>query len=237
MEDQKRVITNEKATSSFITTMVVGQSSLGNSIVQSDLIPEIYTLQLGFIDIKPNAGGSLALPTAQAIVNWKIDGQQQRRVISIVSGATISGVCNGVDLKILDIPVGGDATKGMQYKVQATLSRGPRANIQQPPILYAGELTAIPGAPAVFAVPQDSGVISIFPQISIGSFAVTPGFFDTVISFSDASLPSPSLLGSYYPFVGPGWTALPPGTQRVTVTTNILAANPTFVGLLWGIEG
>src|ERR1700690_2403999 len=110
-------------TASFLTNMVVGQNNQGNSLNQT-LTPDSYTLQFSFLSVELDSNGNSFIPTAQAIINWKIDGQQQRRVISIVSGATISAPCSGVDVTIVDVPPPSLPSIGKKYQVQTTLTRG-----------------------------------------------------------------------------------------------------------------
>ena len=226
-----------KLTSSFITPMVVGQSALGNSINQSDLEPGTYTLQLSFVGVEPDSSGNPFIPTAQAIVNWKIEGQQQRRVISIISGASISGVATGVDVQIVDIPLGGSATDGKTYKVQATLSRGVRGNTQQPPTLTGVPIqSAAPSANVTFEVPQDSGVTSVFVMVASGGGGTPPEVTDLIVDATDISLPSPAVLGTWYPLITVGWVPLPPGSQRVVIF-NQGPDETAFVQAIWGIDG
>jgi len=227
-----------KYTSSFITPMIVGQSAQGNSINQSDLDPGTYTLQFSFVAVDPDSGGNEFIPTTQAIINWKIEGQQQRRVISIVSGASISGVATGADVQIVDIPLGGTATVGKAYKVQATLSRGVRGNTQQPPTLTdtpVKSAAAVNGT-ATFDVPQDSGVTSVFIMCATGGGGTPPTQFQIKAIASDASLPSPATLGTWYPLLTTGWVPLPPGTQRVVVF-NGSPDETLFIQAIWGIDG
>jgi hypothetical protein len=227
---------NRRVTASLFTEMIVGQDGLGASINTNELVPEAYTVQFGFVGVEPDTGGHIFIPTAQAIVNWKVDGQPQRRVMSIVSGASLSGVCNALDIKIKDFPNGGDATIGKRYKVQATLSRGLRANTQQPPTLVDQAPQSIgTGAGVTYAVPQDSGVTSFRILVASGSTGDTYDDKSVIASMSDAALPSPNLLGTYYPLKCCDWTPLPPGSQRVLINNG--TGVTIFTQVIWGIDG
>lgn len=225
---------NRKCTAAFLTPMIVG-GGVGVGMNQSDLIPEAYTLQFSFVGVENDNAGNPFIPTAQAIVTWKIDGQQQRRVISIVSGASISGVCNAIDVRIVDIPNGGDNTAGKKYSVQSTLSRGLRANTQQPPTLTDQLLQGIgTGSSATWNVPQDAGVTSIFVLLAAGTTgAIDPG--SVIVDTSDTTTPSPALLGAYYPLMAQKWVPLPPGSQRVVVHNG--HTDTVFTQVIWGIDG
>lgn len=227
---------NDKLTATFFTPMVVGQSGQGNSINQSGLAPETYTLQFSFVGVEPDTAGTPFIPTAQAIINWKIDGQQQRRVISIVSGASISGVCNAVDVKIIDIPQGGDSTIGKKYSVQATMSRGLRANTQEPPTLTDELLQGInTGANATFQIPQDAGVTSVFVLAASGSPADVFADTSLLAVMSDNHQPSNGLYGSFYPFKCCHWVPLAPGSQKVVLFNG--SGVTQFCQVIWGIDG
>lgn len=227
---------NDKVTATFFTDMVVGQSGKGNSINQSGLIPETYTMQFSFVGVEPDVSGIEFIPTAQAIINWKVDGQQQRRVISIVSGASISGVCNAVDVSIIDIPQGGDSTLGKKYRVQTTMSRGLRANTQEPPTLTSQLLESIAtGANATFQIPKDAGVTSVFVLAASGSTADTFSDTSLLAVMSDNHTPSNGLYGSFYPFKCCHWVPLAPGSQKVVLFNG--SGVTQFCQVIWGIDG
>lgn len=227
---------NARVTAAMLTPMVIGQDQLGNSINQDEFIPETYTIQFGFVQIDPDIDGVVNLPSCRAIITWKVDGQHQRRVISIVPGSAISGVCNGVDVKIQDVPIEGSRTLGLNYKVQTTMSRGVRGTTQQPPTLTDTPTKTIATLTGeTFKVPDDAGVISCYIMIAIGSFAAAsaPDVTDFQVTFSD---PAGALLGATYPLAaGGGWIPLPPGTQEVNVFNG--TAENAFAQIVWGVEG
>jgi hypothetical protein len=227
---------NTKVTATFLTDMVVGQDQQGASINQNGLIPEAYTLQFSFVGVEKDVNGTPFIPTCRAIVTWKVDGQQQRRVVSIVSGASISGVCNGVDVKLVDVPLGGDSTEGKKYKVQATMSRGLRANTQEPPTLTEELIQSVAsGANITFDVPQDAGVTQVYVLLATGSTADTPADTSVLVTMSDNHQPSNGLYGSFYPLKCCHWVPLAPGTQKIILFNG--SGFEFFVQAIWGIDG
>lgn len=217
-----------KLTASMLSSMIAGSDVLQNNIDVSDLEPGTYTLQFSVINIQPSPNLQIMIPpVVHAIITWKIEGQQQRRVVSVVSGASISGVCQAVDVKIQDIDNAED--EGYGYQVQVTLSKGLRANTQQPPALSRGRLVqVVPSNYAFFDVPDDSGVISFFPMFDTShpddmGIAMIDAVGNTVATIQPAPLSTQ-------------WIPLVPGTTQVRLQ-NFNATDGMFCNLLWGIDG
>lgn len=217
-----------KLTASMLSSMIAGSDVLQNNIDVSDLEPGTYTLQFSVINIQPSPNLQIMIPpVVHALITWKIEGQQQRRQISVVSGASISGVCEAVDVKLQDI--NNQEDEGYGYQVQVTLSKGLRANTQQPPQLSRGRLILVPpSTSAIFPVPDDSGVISFFPFFDTThpddmGIAMTDAVNNTVATIT----PAPNALG---------WIPLVPGTTVVSLNNNN-ATDGMFCNLLWGIDG
>jgi hypothetical protein len=227
---------NEKLTAAFISDMVVGQSGFVNNMNVNGLVPETYTLQFSYVAVEHDTSDQEFIPVCKAIIDWKIDGQQQRRVISVISGASISAPCNAIGVRLVDEPLGGDATIGKKYKVQATLSRGVRANTQEPPTLVTDLVEGINNASNFkFQVPKDAGVTSLFVYLASGSTADAPAETSVIAVFSDNHLPSPGVHGSFFPFKCCHWVPLPPGAQAVTIFNG--SGAEVFARIIWGIDG
>lgn len=218
-----------KLTASMISTLRTGNRGFQNNIDVTNLEPGTYTLQFSILNIQLSPHLNLEIPPiVQAIVTWKIEGQQQRRVISVASGATISAVCEAVDVKLLDIENNED--DGYDYQVQVTLSKGLRANTQQPPQLSRGRFVLIAASSEFgFPVPQDSGVISFFTFID-----GTGVDFDLAASMIDAV---GNTVASIRPVPNASqWIPIIPGTTEVKITNFSLTAG-IFANLIWGIDG
>ena len=92
-------------TQSAITTVITTTNALGTFAGQrlpnlqiNRLEPGEYTIQFSLVE--PVIDG-LASAT-YAYVDWKVDGQQLQRIVSVYSGAAISGVAEAVDIHLLD---------------------------------------------------------------------------------------------------------------------------------------
>lgn len=221
-----------KLAASMLSTLIAGNTNPVNNIDISDLVPGTYTLQFSVISIAPSPNVKIQIPPiVHAIITWKIEGQQQRRLVSVVSGASISGVAQGVDVKIID---DSDEDIGYTYQVQVTLSKGLRANTQQPPQLSRGRFVSInPTDQFKFSVPQDAGVISTFLYVDRGSFG-TVADTDVEIRMLDA-------VGNIVANINPApngtqWIPLVPGTTEVSIV-NFDATTGIFANLIWGIDG
>lgn len=227
-----------RLTASMFTLMTAGIPGFQNSIDQSDLEPGTYTLQFGVVNTTPAigfSGNQIFSPIVQAIITWKIDGQQQRRVISVVSGTSISGVADGVDVKLIDLTTSPAApTHPYNYNVQVTLSQGARSNVQQPPVLYAleGQQQLANSSLVIFSVPQDAGVISVFPYIDYNGNDPTKIFmqYTDLVFFANYADVDNIPPGHWYPLI--------PGTGRVEFLSNLAAGgNSTSISVIWGVDG
>jgi hypothetical protein len=128
--------------------------------------------------LPPDAFGiGKAVPSVWAEVTWTLDGQQQRRLVSVVPGLSITGQCEGVTVTYYDKQgvLGGGANPGLEYAIQSSLSSGCRPTVNQPPVLINSLLQSITeGNVLEFDIPEDSGVISFY--LSAGLLTPPAGF-------------------------------------------------------------
>lgn len=90
---------------SHITDLFTTGNALGSfagqrlpNIQVNDLEPGEYTIQ--FQVVEPTIDGLDS--STYAIIRWKVGGQQIQRIVSVYSGAVISGVAEAVDVQLLD---------------------------------------------------------------------------------------------------------------------------------------
>jgi hypothetical protein len=215
-----------------------GQLPIGTpnrGLMQTDLEPGEYTIQFSVIPPSDNRGFA-----AYAIVNWKVGGHQLRRVVSVASGAVISGVADAVDVQIVDVSDGpvyaalpsGNPDPKQLYQVASTLSRGSRPSLNQPGVLLTSR-SALQVAPVgglqIWSVPQDCGVISAYISGPVPTLPDVAA--DIIVQFNDAAGVT---LG--FATIGPSsWTPVPSGTVQVLITNNGVNTYP--VNVIWGIDG
>jgi hypothetical protein len=233
-------------TASMMSQMIAGRHAFQNNIDKSNLEQTTYTLQFGIVALEPlilfpEVTPRKFSPIVQAVITWKINGQHQRRVISVVSGAAISAVAEGVDVKIIDLT---EYPTGYKYNVQVTLSRGVRPTVEQPPVLFdiTGSqfiLSTAPDNELKFPVPEDSGVISVYPFIGYPFDPVTVNPIDPrslrMTFLDEAEIYN---YGFFQPPEIGKWIPLIPGTGLVVFFyAPTLPTDGIGITLLWGIEG
>jgi hypothetical protein len=211
--------------------MVLGQKDAGTSINERDLIPDVYTLQFGMLQTGNRT--SVSVPAAQAIVDWSVKGQTQKRIVTIASGVALSGVCDAVSVKIRDVSITTEGAEPISYAVQATLSKGQRPSTGQPPSLTTVLSQPLAGGESVvFYVPVNAGVMSLFVLAGPGAGTLVPSNIVAQVLGTNGIL-----LAAYYPLVTGGWIALPAGAYEVDVTSYASELVTADVNVIWGIDG
>jgi len=199
------------------------------------LDPGEYTIQFSVIPPSDNKGFA-----AYAIVNWKVDGHQIRRVVSVASGAVISGVADSVDVQLVDVSDGpvypplanGNPDPRQLYQIASTLSRGSRPSLNQPGVLLtsrSAQQVAPGGGFQIWAVPQDCGVISAYISGPVPTPADTSA--NISIEFNDAA----GVTLGFATVPASHWVPLPSGTTQVLITNTGVNTYP--VNIFWGIDG
>src|SRR5271157_2812972 len=213
MEDERWI----NRGNSRLTNMILGQRGVATSINENGLIPNIYTVQFGFVETGDR--DSTSVPSANAIVIWSVKGQQQRRILSIASGSAISGVCDAVNIKIRDTSILSNGAKPIPYAIQTTLTKGPRASTGEPPSLTTSENQIVSGGVtpgATFIVPVDAGVMSFF-VFACGDSGAVLAVTDIVVQVVGSG---GILLAAYYPLITGKWVPLPAGAYAVIINSN-----------------
>lgn len=129
----------------FTTSNALG-SFEGNQIPNlqiNNLEPGEYTLQFQQVESTIDGSGQ----ATYAIVRWKIQGQQIQRIISVFSGAVLTGVAEAVDVQLLDQSERGFAASIPSF---ATVTNGsPIVPLTLPIVLGADEQVTFFTQPAV----------------------------------------------------------------------------------------
>jgi hypothetical protein len=212
------------------------------SLQQNNLEPGEYTVQ--FQAFPPADGLGFA---AYAIINWKIAGQQITRKVSVANGVSISGVCEAVDVTLIDVSQTGQfgfpaATPSPNptgiglYKIGVALSKGTRPNVQQPATLLTAiaEQAVAPGVNVVnYKVPTDAGVVAV--MITAARLSVADVIADNEIAATQLNNSGLVGLSSWYPLQSDRWVPL--GVGCTTIGISNYSAGTALTQVFWGIDG
>ena len=115
----------KKLTRSQITTLTTGLNGIGSfvgqrlqSLQQANLEPGEYTIQFQIVEPPIDGAGS----ATYAYVSWKVDGQQIQRIISVFSGASISGVAESAHVQLLDQSGRGAFVQGSGFGLPSSVN-------------------------------------------------------------------------------------------------------------------
>jgi hypothetical protein len=187
---------------------------------------QYYTIEFNITP--PTSGYVFCL----AEIIWSAQGNEVRRLISLVNGAVISGTAQFAKVRIFDntfIPAAPFLTPEV-YQVSAQITPGCRPAQQQPPRLRGGLIDVAPGGSVDIPIPVDAGVISVniqhrFIPIAGGTAVVSFLAAGGTVVFSTFNIEQ----------AGPAdWIPVPPGAtiMRILNGPSSLEGSET-----WGIEG
>lgn len=131
--------------------------------------PGSYTVQFDMID-----NSTVLQARAKALVLWSVGGVEVSRQINVHSGASISGVGQGVRVIVTDDSKIFGGFDNYDYNVAITVSKGTRADIEQPPTLSVIALPETSTSNIILAatsvdidLPPNVGAISV--NVAVGS--------------------------------------------------------------------
>ncbi len=217
---------------SLPTNMTTGNANRVSGMQTVFPVASVYTLQ--FNVTPPPFPTFRATPDfrCEAIVNWVVDGNYVSRRVSVINGMSISGVGQGVNIQYEDRST-GFAVGGVDYKVTASVTPGPRSSFPTFPVLLAQSFTALDplGVLGPIVIPEDAGAIAV--QV----LAVPPaaGAFPARVSVHMITQAGTSI-SRFDPALNNGWIPLFPGTRALTIV-NLDAANTVGVSAVYGIDG
>lgn len=204
-----------------------------------------YTVQFKVESLKavtptPNGGGGFnesAAQLAKAEIEWAVAGNTIRRVVTIFDGMSVTGVGEGVRVRMMDDsipPVPPNTLVPQDYEVIATVAKGVRANTQQPatfvqsratsPAQRGIDLVGTSAAPIVVDVPDDSGITSVYissPQDGFEPVASAPPFAKWVVT---ATMNGPVGALKTYRVATNQWVPIVPGTVSITIALGNVVA-------------
>ena len=234
------------ATGKMINNGYSAQAHLQVNFLERDTNPnpsKNYTVQFSVGAPMSLVTGLVALdvpvnPIAE--IKWTVEGNDVRRVVSVVSGMSVTGVGEAIKVSVLDrsiqiAPGGITPVVPVSYDVDITCAPGSRASVTQPPTLTAqnpADLTfsfvsAAPGNIQV-DIPVDSGVISTF---------VTAFSDGNILTDADVTVTqlNGGLINRMYSPVHAEWVPMVAGTRRLQLTNN--SAHTVLWSVTYGIDG
>lgn len=221
-----------------------GGWSTSGSIVTGDPLNSAVKLQANFptadnysVQFSVESGNGFIVNPAAEIV-WNLEGNSVRRLVSVVNGLTVTGMAQGVNVRVFDDNT--LAGPSVVYRVGVQIAPGVRASVNQPP-------TYVPNIPGVFPFGQVVLValsqIDVFLPINAGVISVlcTAGGTPNPVVITEADIQvshfaSAGFSTKVYDPRNAGFVPVGPDTAWIRIR-NANAANNYKVALTFGIDG
>lgn len=225
-------------------------------VAQVDLStnPAYHTVQFAIKALDPQ--GALAVATVAEVI-WSVQGNQIRRLINVTNGAALSGLADNVNIKIFDASSpavwAGATEENRTYFVSATMTKGTRPTLEQPPLLNTrADITsqtdpnaaylsspivvASGGGTGTWNVPENVGAISYYWTYAADA---PPGVFTGSELTVTEQLPptgAPQTANIGDVSCANQWRRLYPNVSRLLFTNNH-ASEAANISVIWGVEG
>jgi hypothetical protein len=200
----------------------------------------VYTVQ--FL-IQNTTIAAVISPTAE--ITWSVEGNQVKRIVSVTNGTCVTGVGQGVSVRLFDNAETGPGVIAQNYVGTIVVAPGTRAPTQQPPTyvpwIQSSDGFWRPGTAVInaastllIAVPTDAGVISMFT--SAGGSAAPMVIAENNLSVTQNGNAGVALK-RYDPRIA-DWVPVSP--QTISITFNNAFAGPgnrLMFSLAFGIDG
>ncbi len=208
--------------------------------------PEFYTAQFSIAPI------TSVQQFCMAEVLWSVEGVTNRRLISVVNGASISGCGQAVSIRCFDLSAIGGGPE--EYQVNIAVTKGTRGSSNQPPVLggaadpegnigrFASPMTVLLPATATANrnLINDSGTIAAYLAIAESNVVGGPLSTEDILVEYFAGLNGTGgrvFVGnlSYCNF----WAPVPPGARSLSVTNRrtVIPDENVQYSLMWGVDG
>lgn len=222
---------NTKPKDGWQQSGVLTTGNTSNEVRMQANFPEsdVYTVQF-------NVDADLGF-AARAEVIWAVEGGLVRRLIDIADGISISGVAQGVQVRVFDNS-NGLAPPGNNYTVYVQAARGARPASVNPPILWEDvqTFTGVIGQSIVYQVPRDAGVKSVQVQATGIDTVTFAGLVPRMIATQQNA--GSTVLYRWDPVTEPGFVPLIPGCTQVAIVFADITANiQVTTTTVWGIDG
>lgn len=177
----------------------------------------------------------------EALVSWKTAGNTITRRITVGNGASISGVAEAIEVRVMDTSAVVIAPPGalQTYSIEISVGPGTRAGDTTPPQLQLVDANRNPtiivaaNSQAALGVPSDGGGKSL--HASVANSGGAAGAIPDQGAVLRQGQGSTHILKSYDPRSSPGWIPLAVGCDRLELINNTLVDQEWSVTL--GIDG
>lgn len=218
--DNRIYISAEEQDASNMNRIIDGWSASGKlltantdkSVTLQKIFPDTgnYTIQFG-TTLPTNTGIVVEIA---AEINWKVAGNQLRRLISVAQGTEITAPAQAVDVRVFDDTSANLPTAGTEYGVTINIAKGTRFG---GPVILRGVPNGgavpviLPGGSDIVTIPQNAGVIAALVSCVSATNVAPPAVTARITQFggigSDFFVYDPTVLTGFVPIV-PGATNL-----------------------------
>lgn len=194
--------------------------------------PGNYTVQFGVPQPPDTAGSTAGSYSCKADIFWSVEGQTIKRTVSVGNGVSVSGVAQGVKVRIYDDSGTLFGPGGDTYIVSAQVVKGTRPNVGKPPTIWNPVLTVNPGTAVAFSLPNDAGIISVNVQVG----ELLAGAIPPSCNVSIKTAVGTTLTRFNPTEVGAAFVPVPPGATQIEFA-NLSAADVYLAQINFGIDG
>lgn len=172
-----------------------------------------------------------------AEISWSVEGNTNRRVVSVTNGMSVTGVGQGVKVVVRDRTFQAANPSPATYEVTISVAPGSRPSENQPASLnplLATNLNGIvvtAGNTTLIQVPKNSGILSAYVTANAGGIALAP--FNAVVSFLDGNS---NVQQVYDPVAHQDFVPLTPQTDTISFQNNTGPFSIEFF-ITFGIDG
>lgn len=195
--------------------------------------PGTYTVQFSFkYLVDPGGVSDPVYPEAE--IEWSVEGNTIVRRVSVQNGVSISGVAQGVKVRVYDATPDYSPAQNTPYQVSISVAKGLRGGSEMPIYAPSDSIASIGGAAGSFhdfPIPQNIGAKSVrILAIPIVLAAATDN--DIVVAYEIGGF----IIIGFFPLKNPGgWYPITVGADNIRVYKTV-AANWN-VQVVFGIDG
>lgn len=252
---------SRKGRSAYSMSTVLTVGNINEKLVLQCELDEgtMYTIQFtvktpdSIIDLSGSGSSFQVL----AILEWSVEGNTMRRIISVANGTSVTGAGKNVTIRVFDFSLLNVATT-VQYLVSVNVAKTVRPSSQVQPLLAADTVRVLngitqpaappypglirlgndfiravsSGAEMILDVPQDAGINAFYPIAanSIDSHTLT-GFEFTIVARDIVEVPTITWDASSLN----KWIPIPPALRTLNIRNDY--SEVLQCGVIFGVDG